>query len=180
MLVVGGLISLAAGSAEAQTHDAPDQSIGGGVQWALPHTGHDAPGIQVSWHRVRQRGAGVGADVRWWRRRTSDQSAAGPVPRDESSYAASVLVMGRTSPIRGLSMTFGVGPGIFVERSDVLDSRRGGSSTASTVGVHGLAELNVQITHRVFAYAGLHAERRDFRHAESLSGYPVAGVRFAF
>ena len=173
------------------------QSLGAAAHWALPYSGRgDKPGIQVTWRRWFSPRLGVGTDVRRWAKSTTIEFAAQPEEgrdviaparrRDDrrvSSSALSLGVLTRTS-IGRLSLIGGAGPGFFVERSShetrvdgVHDAAR---STQRSIGVHALAEVDVRAASRLFVFAGLRIELRDVRFPESSSGYPTAGLRFAF
>jgi hypothetical protein len=68
---VGALVALALLPANPAAAQPPverehRQSIGVGVQWALPNTGRaEKPGLQVSWRRWLSPRVGVGADGRF-------------------------------------------------------------------------------------------------------------------
>jgi hypothetical protein len=188
-------------TAAAQSTPDPDlnQSIGAGPQWALPHTGDDAiPGFQVSWRRWFSPHFGLGSDFRWWRNtRTSEinsptQTGPGGIPipaqlgqddRQTSSYGFGVGLLAKASAGR-LSVIAGAGPGFFVDRTvhdtRINDMRSVGEITEQHIGIHMLAEVEVRATHRVSMFAGLTVEQRDLRVLDSQTGYPTAGVRFAF
>lgn len=176
-----------------------DQSIGAAAHWALPHPGGTVrPGLQVTWRRWRSPRFGIGTDVRWWRRNITEEidSPAQPGPEgvripamqgrtDErlSSYSVGIALLGRTTAGR-MSVIVGAGPGFFVEgRSHdtrINASHSTGSTTLRSFGVHGLTEIDLRATRRLSLFAGLRLELRDVRSMESNSGYPTAGVRFAF
>ena len=175
------------------------QSIGAAAHWALPHPGGAVkPGVQVSWRRWRSARVGIGADVRWWRRNITEEidspAQQGPegvqIPSmqgrsDEriSSYSAGIALLGRTTAGR-VSLVAGAGPGFFVENRShdtrINGSQDTGSTALRSFGVHGLTEIEVRATRRLSVFAGLRLELRDVRSMESNSGYPTAGVRFAF
>jgi hypothetical protein len=146
-----------------------------------------SPGLQGSWRRWFGPHLGVGADVRWKQLQSTDEG--GPPGVDwvddvtHTSYAVGGGLMGRLAAGR-LSLVAGAGPGVFVERR-AHDTRANGilQSTAETylrVGIQGLLEIDLRVTDRLAAFAGLHLEWRDLRSTESSSGYPAAGVRIAF
>ena len=204
MLRVTALMVLAVGvttpaAAQPRPQALHNQSIGGGAQWALPYTGRgDTPGVQVSWRRRLSPHLGVETAFRWWSRNTttafdspaSVNAAGAVIPAVQmrldqriSSYGLGVGVLG-TSWIGRLSFHVGAGPGFFVDRTahetrtdGRLDS---GSSAVRSLGLHMLMELDVRVTSRLSAFAALRSELRDVRDSESSSGYPTAGVRFAF
>ena len=179
--------------------DAPNQSIGAGAQWALPHSGRgEAPGVQVSWRRWFTPYLGVGTEFRWLQRHTTDeidfpaQTAPGGIAvpsqqgRDDrriSSYGFAGGILARTS-IGRLTLIGGAGPGFFVDQTRhdtrINGSSNTGATTFSSVGVQMLMEADVRMTSRLSAFAGLRMEIRDIRSMESSSGYPTAGVRLAF
>lgn len=186
--------------AAAQSPAKPrDQSIGAAAHWALPHPGGNVrPGVQMTWRRWRSPSFGIGTDVRWWRRSLTEEidSPAQPGPEgvwipsmqgrtDErlSSYSAGIALLGRTTAGR-LSAIVGAGPGFFVDgRSHdtrINASHNSGSTTLRSFGAHGLTEIELRATRRLSVFAGLRLELRDVRSMESNSGYPTAGVRFAF
>jgi len=100
-----------------------------------------------------------------------------------SSYALGVGVLG-TGSFGRLSFHAGAGPGFFVDRTTYETRASGhlesGSSALRSFGLQMLMELEVRVTSRLSAFAGLRSELRDVRDSESSSGYPTAGVRFAF
>ena len=176
-----------------------NQSIGGGAQWALPHSGRgEAPGVQLSWRRWFTPYLGVGTEVRWFQRNTTTeidfptQTAPGGIvvqaqhgleQQQISSYGFAGGLVARASMGR-LTFIGGAGPGFFVDRTShdtrINDGRNTGTITVSSLGGQMLLELEVRATSRVSAFAGLRMEIRDVRSMESSSGYPTAGVRFAF
>ena len=196
LLAVGAATPAAAQPARGGQHD---QSIGGGPQWALPFSGRgDKPGVQTSWRRWLSAHVGVGTDVRWASRNTTEEfnlpaqeradgvvipSAQMRVDQRIASYGFGVGVLGRGQMGR-LSFIAGAGPGFFVESRNSetrIDGRRdSGRETLRSFGLHMLMEVDVRATSRLSAFAGLRSELRDLRYLESSSGYPTAGVRFAF
>jgi len=197
MLLAVGLTTPAA--AQPRPQALHNQSIGVGAQWALPHTGRgERPGVQASWRRRLSPRLGVETTFRWWSRSTTmtfdspaGENAAGVVipavqRRDDrriSSYGLGVGVLG-TGSIGRLSFNAGAGPGFFVDRS-TYDTRtngllESGSSALRSFGLYMLMELDVRVTSRLSAFAGVRSELRDVRNSESGSGYPTGGVRFAF
>ena len=193
------LMVTTAAAAQPAAEEVHNQSIGGGAQWALPSSGRgDAPGVQVSWRRWFTPYLGVGTDFRVWRESTIEeidfpaQTAPGGIAvgsqegrdaRRISSYGLGVGVLARGS-IGRLSLVGGAGPGLYVDRTAhdtrINESRSAGSTTLSSIGLFMLAEVEVRATSRLSVFAGLRGELRDVRVAESSSGYPTAGVRFAF
>ena len=198
-LMFVALVIAAPAIAQPAVEGAHNQSIGGGVQWALPYSGRgDTPGAQASWRRWFSPRVGIGADVRWWRRNTTDEfdttfqegpAGAGIAPgrgredRQISSYGVGLGVLARGS-IGRLSLIGGAGPGFFVDRSiyqrRINDLYHEGRSTQRSIGVHTLAEIEFRATSRVSVFAGLRTELRNLRFPGSTSGYPTAGARFAF
>ncbi len=169
------LFSAVTAAAQPAT-DAPTQSIGAGAQWALPYSGRgEAPGVQVSWRRWFNPCLGVGTEFRWFQTDADER-------RISSSGLAGGL-LARTSAGR-LTLIGGAGPGFFVERSRhdtrINGSRSTGAMTFSSVGMQMLMEADVRMTSRLSAFAGLRIEIRDLRSMETSSGYPTAGLRFAF
>ena len=197
-MLVAVLVSTPA-AAQDTPQDEYNQSISAGAQWAVPHTWRgEAPGVQVSWRRWLSPRLGVGTDFRWWVRNTTAEinspAQQGPqgvfVPRRQgreerqiSSYGFGVGVLARES-IGRLSLIGGAGPGFFVDRTkhdtEINGTRNTGSTTYSTLGAQFLVELELRATSHLAAFAGFRFEWRDFRTSESSSGYPTAGVRFAF
>ena len=196
LLAVIGTTPAAAQPARDAAHD---QSVGAGAQWALPFTGRgDRPGVQASWRRWFSPRVGVGTDFRWWSRNTTEEfnspaeeRAGGVVipavqrrvDRRISSYGFGVGVLAKGSTGR-LSFIGGAGPGFFVD-SRTSETRANGTSdsgrsTLRSFGLHMLVEVDVRVTGRLSAFAGVRSELRDVRDLESSSGYPTAGVRFAF
>jgi hypothetical protein len=184
------LVFLAAVPAAAQSAPDParNQSIGGGLQWGGPYTSaRMSPGVGVSWRRWFGRNVGVGADVRWKQLQRTDEG--GPPGVDwvdevtHTSYAFGGGLIGRATAGR-VSVVGGAGPGMFVERR-AHDTRidgvlRPSTETYRTIGIQGLVEIDLRMTDRLSAFAGLHLEWRDLRSSESSSGYPSAGVRLLF
>lgn len=190
-------------STPAAAQDTPQgdyhQSISAGAQWALPHTWRgEKPGVQVSWRHWISPRVGVGTDFRWWERNTttdintpaqvSPQGVVVPrmLGREErqiSSYGFGVGLLARESFGR-LSLIGGAGPAFFVDRTkhdtEINGARNAGSTTYSTIGAQFGAELELRATNHLSAFVGFRFEWRDFRTSESSSGYPTAGVRFAF
>jgi hypothetical protein len=178
---------------------APDQSVGAGAHWALPHPGGDAkPGLQFAWRRWFSPQFGVGTDFRWWGRSTTTEISSPEQVRQDgvvipsrqgrddhriSSYGFSAGVLTKGT-IGRLSLIGGAGPGFFVDRTTHerrLDGLRdGGSITVRSIGVQMLVEVEVRATNRLSAFAGLRMEIRDLRASDSSSAYPTAGARFAF
>jgi hypothetical protein len=198
VMLAGLLATIAAVPAAAQPALPEMQSVGGGAHWALPYAEPALPGVQLSWRRWGSHSLGVGAELRWWGRRittefdfpaqTSPEGIAvaasqGSEDRRVSSYGVGVNVLARTT-IGRLSFVGGVGPGFFVDRTSYERQVNGrplaGESTWRSIGLHSLAEMNVQATNRVSGFVGIRIEVRDLRDSESLSGYPTAGIRFAF
>lgn len=183
------VLVMAAVSASAQTVSEPVQSIGVGAQWALPYRPHDGPGVQLSWRRWVGPHLGVGTDFRWFQRtKTTDVGSPGHGVRGQdvvrtSSSGFGVGVLGRQSAGR-LSIAAGFGPGFFVDGSrherQVNAQRDAGRHAERSVGIQATLELEVRATSRLSAFAGLRMELRDVRQSESRSGYPAAGIRFAF
>ena len=196
LLAVGAATPAAAQPARGGQHD---QSIGGGPQWALPFFGRgDKPGVQTSWRRWLSAHVGVGTDFRWASRNTTEEfnlpaqeradgvvipSAQRRVDQRIASYGFGVGVLAR-GPMGRLSFIVGAGPGFFVDRRSSetrVDGWRDSSRSAQrSFGLHMLMEVDVRATSRLSAFAGLRSELRDLRYPESSSGYPTAGVRFAF
>ena len=188
-----------AAAAQPGADDVHNQSIGGGAQWALPSAGRgDAPGVQVSWRRWFSPYLGIGTDFRVRRASTVTeidfpaQTAPGGIAvgsqqgrdaRRISSYCLGAGLLARGSLGR-LSLIGGAGPGFFVDRrahdTRINDSRSSGSEAMSSIGLFMLAEVEVRATSRLSVFAGLRGELRDVRVSESSSGYPTAGIRFAF
>lgn len=188
-----------AAATQPAAEDVHNQSIGGGAQWALPSSGRGgAPGVQVSWRRWFSPHLGIGTDFRLWREvmvtaidfpaQTAPVGIAVPAQQGRdarriSSYGLGAGLLARES-IGRLSLIGGVGPGFFVDRTAhdtrVNDSRSTGSDTLSSIGLFMLAEVEVRATSRLSVFAGFRGELRDVRVSESRSGYPTAGVRFAF
>jgi hypothetical protein len=176
-----------------------DQSIGAGPQWALPYSRIDAaPGIQAAWRRWFSPHFGIGTDFRWWRStRTMEinspaQTGPGGIPisaqlgredRRTSSYGFGVGVLMKASAGR-LTFVAGAGPGFFVDRTAhdtrINDMRAAGEITEQHLGIHMLAEMEVRASRRLSLFAGLCVEQRDLRALDTQTGYPTAGVRFAF
>jgi hypothetical protein len=197
-MLVAVLVSTPA-AAQDTPQDEYNQSISAGAQWALPHTWRgETPGVQVSWRHWLSPRLGVGTDFRWWvRNKTTDIDTSpqvssqgvvvprmlGREERQLSSYGFGVGVVARESFGR-LSLIGGAGPGFFVDRTkhdtEINGTRNAGSSTYSTLGAQFLVELELRATSHLSAFAGFRFEWRDFRTSESSSGYPTAGVRFAF
>lgn len=190
-------------SSPAAAQDQPDaehnQSIGGGAQWALPHTLRgEPPGVQVSWRRWFSPRFGVGTDFRWWVRNTTSDSAfpeqQGPpgvtIPamqihedREVSSYGLGVGLLARHS-IGRVSFIGGAGPGFFLDRTthdtELNGTRNAGSSSYTSVGAQFLGEIEVQATSRLSFFGGLRIEWRNLASSESSSGFPTVGIRLAF
>ena len=140
---------------------------------------------------------GIGTDARWWRRHSvtefnspAQDGPSGVIPafqgRDERkivSLGFGVAALARGS-IGRLSLVGGVGPGFYIDRtaheSRINDRHQARTDTQCSLGVQGLAELEVRVTGRVSGFAGLRIELRDVRYPDSTTGYPTAGVRFAF
>ena len=187
--------------AAAQSRPDPelDQSISAGPQWALPYTRADAaPGIQAAWRRWFSPHFGIGTDFRWWRNtKTTEinspaQTGPGGIPisaqlgredRQTSSYGFGMGVLMKASAGR-LSVIAGAGPGFFVDRTThdtrINDMRNAGEITQHHLGIHMLAEVEVRASRRLSLFAGLRVEQRDVRALDTQTGYPTAGVRFAF
>lgn len=190
LLVLPAVLVLAAGSAAAQRVRDParSQSVGGGLQWGTPQpSARMSPGVDASWRRWFGPYLGLGADVRWKQVRRIDEAGQPGVEWvDEvshTSYAAGLGLLGRVTAGR-VSLVGGTGPGVFVERrahdTRVNGVRQPSTETYRSVGVQGLVEVDVRVTRRLSAYAGLHLEWRDLRSSESSSGYPAAGLRLVF
>jgi hypothetical protein len=146
-----------------------------------------SPGVEGSWRHWFGPRLGVGADVRWKQLRSTDEG--GPPGVDwvddvtHTSYAVGGSLMGRAVAGR-VSLVGGAGPGVFVERR-AHDTRIDGvlqstNETYRSVGIQGLVEIDLRVTNRLSAFAGLHLEWRDLRSSESSTGYPAAGVRITF
>ena len=193
------LMAMTAVSAAAQPASEPVRNqISGAAQWALPYPGGGStPGVMLSWRRWISPYLGIGTDARWWRRRSvtefnspAQDGPSGVIPafqgRDERkivSLGFGVGALARGS-IGRLSLVGGVGPGFYIDRSAhesrINDRHQARSDTQLSLGVQGLAELEVRVTSRLSGFAGLRIELRDVRYPDSTSGYPTAGVRFAF
>lgn len=194
------LAAVVSAPAAAQTTDAAHtQSLGAGAQWALPYSARDAPpGVQVSWRRWWSPYLGIGTDFRWWRNSTrtevnfpTQQGPEGGVIRAQrgrddrriSSYGLGVSALAKGSSGR-LSYIVGAGPGLFVDRAvyevHINEWNDVGSTTIRSVGVQMLGEVDVRARRHISVFAGLRFELRDVRFVQSGSGYPTAGVRFAF
>jgi hypothetical protein len=194
------LAMLVAAPAAAQPSAAePNQSVGGGVQWAPPYTGRgEAPGVQATWRRWLSPHWGIGTDVRWGRRTTTreidtpEQPGPGGITihaqqgreeRRTSSQGFGVGLLARGWAGR-TSFIAGVGPGLFVDRTThetrINEWQDAGESTFRSVGLQGLLEVDIRATSRVSAFVGIRMEWRDVRDAEGSFGYPTAGLRFAF
>ena len=193
------LTAMTAASAAAQPASEPARNqISGAAQWALPHPGGgSAPGVLLSWQRWMSPYLGIGTDARWWRRHnvTEFNSPAQDGPsgvilafhgREERkivSLGFGVGALARAS-IGRLSLVGGVGPGFYIDRttheSRINDRHQARTDTQRSLGVQGLAELEVRVTSRLSGFAGLRIELRDVRYPDSTTGYPTAGVRFAF
>jgi hypothetical protein len=200
-VMMAGLLSMISalpGAAQPAQVAPLSQSIGGGLQWALPYVQTARPGVQLSWRRWGSHSLGIGAELRWWGRQTTSEfnfpaqrgpegvavpASHGEEERRVSSYGLGVNVVGR-STIGRLSFVAGLGPGFFADRTSYdrrIDGRQlEGGSTVRSIGLHSLAEMNVQATSRMSVFAGVRIEVRDLRDSESLSGYPAAGLRCAF
>jgi hypothetical protein len=198
-LMFAALVMATPAAAQPAAESAHNQSIGGGAQWALPFSGRGAmPGAQASWRRWFSPHVGIGAEVRGWRRNTTvefDTSAqegpggviSAPVRGREdrriSSYGVGLGVFAQGS-IGRLSLIGGAGPGFFVDRTihqrRINDLYDAGESTLRSIGVSTLAEIEFRATSRLAVFTGLRIELRDLRVPESSSGYPTAGLRFAF
>ena len=176
-----------------------DQSIDAGAHWTWLMSGGDpALGMQAGWRRWLSRHVGVGADVRGARGTLTtvfdSPAQSGPggiaIPAMEgrqenrmSSYAFSGGLVAR-SAIGRLSLIAGGGPGFFLDRSAhdtrINAAQMTGSTIVRSVGLYMVMEMEVRATRHVSGYAGLRAELRDIRVADSSVGHPVAGVRVAF
>ena len=200
MTMIALLVLIGAPPAAAQpAPDSHDQSVAAGAQWGLPHSGRgEPPGVEGSWRRWFSPRIGVGADFRWFARNTSSefgsptgedaervvvQSAPGRDDRRISSFGLGICVLGKGS-IGRLSLIVGAGPGLSTGRTTytrrINDRHEAGTSTLTSIGVHTLAEIDVRATSRLSVFAGLRIDLRDLRFPESASGYPAAGLRFAF
>ncbi len=201
LVLVLVMLTVGAAPAAAQSPMDPDrtQSIGVGVLWSPAHIGRGGtPGVEAAWRRWLSPHLGIAADVRWGVRnktaRIDSPEQPGPggitiraqqgvehLRTTSQAYGGGVVA--RTTPGR-LSLVGGVGPALFVERlahqtriNDVADR---GQSTARSVGVLGLIEVEVRATRALSAFAALRVELRDARDSESTLGSPAVGVRFAF
>jgi len=201
---VGVLVALALLStnpAAAQPPAEPEhrQSLGVGVQWALANTGRAVkPGLQVSWRRWLSPRVGVGTDVRFGALDTTREidfpESTGPggiIVRSQkgrervrvASQGYGVGILARSLPGR-VTVTAGIGPGLFVDRrthdTRINEWSSDGTATLRSIGVQGTAEVEVRATRHVFVFAGLRMELRDVRDGESSFGYPAIGARVAF
>jgi hypothetical protein len=193
------VVSTLPAAAQSGSPPDPDRSIGVGAQWAAPNTGRgEAPGVQISWRRWFSPIWGIGTDFRLWQRNSTTAidspaqigpggiaipSQHGQETRRISSYGFGVGLVARQS-IGRISLLSGAGPGFYIDRSDhdtrINESRNAGRISVRSLGLHMLLEMEVRTTSRLSVFAGLRGEVRDVRDAESSSGYPTAGVRFAF
>ena len=193
------LMAMTAALAAAQPASEPARNqISAAAQWALPYPGGaSAPGVLLSWQRWMSPYLGIGTDARWWRRHSvtefnspAQDGPSGVIPafqgRDERkvvSLGFGVAALARGS-IGRLSLVGGVGPGFYIDRttleSRINDRHQPRTDTQRSLGVQGLAELEVRVTSRLSGFAGLRIELRDVRYFDSTTGYPTAGVRFAF
>ena len=196
-LIVVALFVTTPASAQPAPNVAHNQSIAGGVQWALPYSGHgELPGGLASWRYLFSPRVGIGTEFRWFGRHTTSEliSSSARDPRGDAiahaiddrwinSYGVAIDVLAQDS-IGRLSLVGGIGPGFFVERTRyarrINDTHQSGSSTISSIGLHAFVELGVRATSRLSVFAGLRIEVRDFGAVDSSSGYPAAGLRFAF
>jgi hypothetical protein len=100
-----------------------------------------------------------------------------------ASQGYGVTILARSGPSR-VTVTAGVGPGLFVDRrthdTRINDWFSEGTETLRSIGAQGTVEIEVRATWRVFVFAGLRMELRDVRDGESSSGYPAIGARVAF
>ena len=188
---VVAMAAAAPAAAQPPRQSAPVQSIGAGTQWGPPSSGaHLEPGVFLSWTRRFSPRLGVEIDFRWASRNRTSQftSLAFPSERGEevnltSSYAVGGAIVVRES-IGRLSLSGGAGPGFFADRTrherQIGNLRDASLNTVRTIGVLGLVDLNLRVTNRLSAFAGLRLEFRDFTDGEGNMGYPAAGVRFAF
>ena len=201
---VGALVVLAllpTNPAAAQPPEEPEhrQSLGAGLQWALPNAGRAVkPGLQLSWRRWISPRVGVGADVRFGVLHTTREidfpESTGPggiIVRSQqgrervkvASQGYGFSIFARSLPGR-VTMTAGVGPGLFVDRrthdTRINDWFSDGTETLRSLGAQGVVEIEVRATRRVSVFAALRMELRDVRDGESSSGYPAIGARFAF
>jgi hypothetical protein len=175
------------------------QSLGAGVQWALPNAGRTVkPGLQVSWRRWLSPRVGVGADARFGVLETTREidfpESTGPggiiVRSQQGRERVKVASQGYGFGLHARSLagrmtvTAGVGPGLFVDRRThdirINDWFSDGTETQRSLGVQGTMEMEVRATSRVLVFAGLRMELRDVRDGESSSGYPAIGARVAF
>jgi len=193
------LLMMAYAPVAAQSRSDPEhtQSIGAGLLWTS--TGQaGTPGIDATWRRWFSPRVGIGADLRWG---TSTKTIEIDSPEQPGpggltiraqrgvehlrttsrAYGVGILARGLLGRV---SLVGGVGPALFVDRSAhetrINDFQDAGESTWRTVGVLGVAEVEVRATRRMSVFAGLRIELRDARDSESLFGHPVAGVRLAF
>jgi hypothetical protein len=198
-LIVVALFVTTTASAQPAPNVAHNQSIAGGVQWALPYSGHgEPPGGLASWRYLFSPRVGIGTEFRWFTRHSTSElpMPSAPDPRGSTialvhaiddrwinSYGVGIDVLAQDS-IGRLSLVGGIGPGFFVERTRyarrIDDTHQSGSSTISSIGLHAFVELDVRATSRLSVFAGLRIEVRDLGTFDSSFGYPAAGVRFAF
>ena len=175
------------------------QSLGAGVQWALPNAGRTVtPGLQVSWRRWLSPRVGVGADVRFGvldtTRAIDFPESTGPggiIVRSQqgrervkvASHGYGFGIFARSRPGR-VTVTAGVGPGLFLDRrthdTRINDWFSDGTEILGSLGAQGTVEIEVHATRRVSVFAGLRMEWRDVRDGERSSGYPAIGARVAF
>ena len=198
-LMLLAVIVASPAAAQPAGNAAHDQSVGAGAQWALPYSGgNDNPGVQASWRRWFSPHLGMETAFRWWSQNTTmafdspaRENAAGvmipsvqrQVEQRISSYGLGVGVLA-TGSLGRVSFIAGAGPGFFVDRTTRETRTNGmhdsGSNALRSFGVHMLMEVDVRVTSRLSAFAGLRSEMRDVREPAGSSGYPTAGVRFAF
>ena len=153
------LTAAAPAAAQQTTVQEPNQSIAVGAQWAAHTAWGGTPGVQVSWRRWFSPRLGLEIGGRRWSGRDDDELI--------TSAAIGLGVLGRGTAGR-LSLVGGIGPGLYID------------SKQQTFGVHGLAGFEVRVSRHVSALAELRIEWRDLHFAESSSGYPAIGLRFAF
>jgi hypothetical protein len=198
-LMIPALLVTTAASAQPAPNLAHTQSIAGGVQWAMPYSGHgEPPGGLASWRSWFSTRVGIGTEFRWFGRYSTSEliSSSAPDPRGNAlalvhgiddrwinSYGAGVDMLAQGS-IGRLSLIGGLGPGFFVDRTryakGINDTHETGSTTRSSIGLHALVELDARATSRLSVFAGLRIEVRDLGTFDSSFGYPAVGFRFAF
>jgi hypothetical protein len=202
VLVLLVLANGAAADAQPAKQPTPVQSIGGGAQWAYPiiEGGYLAasPGLTASWRRWMGPYLGIQGEFGWWRKTKSHdyqwegyQTPMGfvsePVVGSDTSrfngYSFGVNILGRI-PIGRSAIVAGGGPGLFHERGSfksVFNGKRYSTTHAEThFGLQSLFTVEVAVNRRVSAFGGFRLEMRNVRWADSLVGYPTAGLRVAF